>query len=178
MPPVPIAATVTGLCVGSLPTVEKQPVERLDLDPFGVRGDRHAGELWTPTWGRHKGQTVFNERQWSAVSDEEIAELEQRLGVALPLGALGENFQFAGAARLSKVRLGTRISFPSGAALWMSGENLPCRKVSLRLAQLNRQPGLNAAFLKAAKGRRGLVGWVEAPGPVHLGDRASFSFAG
>jgi MOSC domain-containing protein YiiM len=161
-----------------LPTVEKQPVVRINLELFGVSGDRHAGELWTPTWGRHKDQTVFNERQWSAVSAEEIGELERSLGVALPLGALGENFRFEGVARLSKLRPGTRISFPSGAALWVSGENFPCRKAALRLAQLTGQPGLTAAFLKAARGRRGLVGWVETPGPVQLGDPASFSFGG
>lgn len=168
--------TVTALCLGSVLTVAKHPVPTLTFGAFGVEGDRHAGELLVPRYGRLKGQTVFNERQWSAVSEEEVAELEQRLGIALPPGALGENLRVSGLPRLTKTRPGTRLRLASGAILFVSGPNLPCPRAAQALAKASGHPDVLATFMKEARGRRGLVGWVETPGGVSVGDVAAIEF--
>lgn len=172
----PTTLTLVALCAGAAPTVAKQPVGTLTFDAFGVRGDRHAGEVFVPRYGRLKGQTVFNERQWSAVSVEDVAELERRLGIPLPPGALGENLRVSGVSRFSKTRPGTRFRLPSGGVLFVSGENLPCSRAAQVLAQESGQPSITTAFMRAAKGLRGLVGWVEAPGALTVGDVMTAEF--
>lgn len=164
------------LCVGRDGGVAKQPVDSLIFATFGIAGDRHSGELRVPTYGRHKGQTVFNERQWSAVGVEEVAELERRLGVPLPPGCLGENLRLAGIPRLSKLKPGTRIAFEGGAVLTVSGENQPCYRNGASLAALHTQPELRYAFVKVARGLRGIVGWVEEQGALALGETARVTF--
>ena len=113
---------------------------------------------------------------WSAVSDEEVAEIEQRLSITLPVGALGENLRIGGIPRLSKVRPGTRLAFPSGAVLIVSAESLPCWRAGASLAALCSRPELRAGFVYRTRGLRGLVGWVETPGVVLPGDGVVFTF--
>ncbi|HEX7718990.1 MAG TPA: hypothetical protein VF389_04225, partial [Woeseiaceae bacterium] len=69
---------------------------------------------------------------------------------------------------------GTTLRFPSGAELAVEEYNPPCRAMGEMLAKkytTHAGAHLSAtAFSKAAKLKRGVVGVVEAAGPVSAGD--------
>jgi hypothetical protein len=65
------------------------------------------------------------------------------------------------------------MMFPSGAAIRIDGDNGPCR-ISGRsiVEQVPARPDIEFGFVKEAKYKRGLVGWVEREGEIRLGDIA------
>ena len=68
--------------------------------------------------------------------------------------------------------------FPSGAALAIEGENLPCTGPGKVIAaQYPDRDGLATQFPKAAMHLRGLVAWVERPGIITAGDRIEVRLA-
>lgn len=163
---------ITAICLGESLLPGKDPVPTAEVGLHGLTGDRHATQTVKIHAGKRRGETIFNERQWSAVSEEEVQGIEKTLGVVIPVGALGENFRFFGEPSLSLLPFGTRIRLPNGAVLLVSGQNFPCQKQSDYLAGILGIPTLRRAFIPAAKDLRGIVGWVEATGPVTVGDRA------
>ena len=164
---------VTAVCIGSTPEIRKEPVTAAVLGRHGLEGDRHATETVKIRAGKRKGEVIFNERQWSAIGDEEMAELGKTLGVVLPIGALGENFRLTGQADLTHLPFGSSLRFPSGAVLLVSGQNLPCQRQADYLAGLFGMPELARSFVKAAADLRGIVGWIETPGAVAPGDQVT-----
>ena len=163
--------SIVAVCIGRpgmSPAAE--PVSAAEITEHGLDGDRHDGPLWVWTSRSGKRTEAFNERQWSAVSQEEVGLLEERLGIAIPLGALGENFRVAGRAEFSKIPCGATLRFPSGALLGVAGANAPCRKMADYLARLNGKPHISKEFFAAARDLRGLVGWVDVPGRAVTGD--------
>lgn len=156
-----------------------RPTIQVRLD--GIDGDRHRSYLRT-TWPGDKqppGTVRRNERQWSAVSLEELAEIQVELGLtaALDPADLGANFCLSGLHQLSRLPKGTLLRFPSGTELAVEEYNPPCHAMGAMLAEkytTHAGTALSAtAFCKAAKLRRGVVGVVEAAGPVCAGDRVS-----
>lgn len=169
-----LTVSVTGLCVGKKGAGPgKQPLPAAVVTEYGFAGDRHAGPLWVRRTGPGKGTEVFNERQWSAVSEEEVRVLSQRLAIDLPVGALGENLRLSGIPGLSKLPCGAMLRFGSGVVLGVSGENLPCRRMASFLARRSGEEEVERLFIKLATGLRGVVGWVEAPGILSEGDVAT-----
>lgn len=83
---------------------------------------------------------------------------------------LGANLVTAGIAGLTGLPAATRLTFPGGATLFVTEENLPCRFPGEKLAEANGDPSLEAWFAKAAMGRRGLVALVEREGEIAVGD--------
>ena len=162
--------TVTAICLGVSPLPGKDPVVRAAIGEHGLEGDRHATQTVRVRAGRRRGEVIFNERQWSAVGEEELVDLGRATGVLLPVGSLGENFRFSGLPDLSRLPFGTRLRFPSGAVLLVSGQNFPCQKQADYLADLLGAPALRRGFIPAARERRGLVGWVEQTGTAAPGD--------
>ena len=65
----------------------------------------------------------------------------------------------------------TRIVFPSGATLYITEENLPCKYPGKVIAQAYGRPELAGEFVKAAMSRRGLVALVEREGLINTDDR-------
>lgn len=149
----------------------------LDFSLEGIPGDRHAGHT-RPSGGREKkqyqpGTKIHNNRQWSAVSVEELAEAAKKMGLdALKPEWLGANLLVSGIAgftALPPLAL-LRIGDPkNGVVLTAYGENKPClhphKALEKSLGQTVKVP-----FTKAANGLRGLVGWVEKPGKAHVAD--------
>lgn len=169
-----LTVSVVGVCVGRKGAGPgKEPIPAARINEHGFEGDRHAGPLWTLRTGSEKGTAVFNERQWSAVSEEEVQVLSQRLAIELPLGALGENLRLTGVTDLSKLPCGTMLRFLSGVVLGVSGENFPCRRMASFLAMRSGEEAVERRFVKVATGLRGVVGWVETPGLITKGDVAS-----
>jgi len=173
-----VAAKVASVHAGSNDDLSKaeRPTIRVELD--GIAGDRHRSFQRT-TWAGDKqpqGTTRRNERQWSAVSVEELAEIQRTMDLTEPLSAehLGANLCLAGINELSRLPKGTVLKFPSGAELIVEEYNPPCREMGEKLAvkytTRSGQPLSSTAFSKAAKLIRGIVGVVEVAGAISAGD--------
>jgi hypothetical protein len=161
-----------------------QPCERLALDLSGIPGDVHAGvtrksgarEPWLP-----RGTVLRNDRQLSALSSDELAEVAADLGLdALPPEWIGGNLLFTGLERFSRIAPGSRLAigcswggsgrFDGGAVLRVEAYNFPCRQSGRAIAALAGRPELEFAFVKVAAALRGLVLSVDLAGTITPGD--------
>lgn len=168
--------------------VNGQPVKAIYFGFAGPQGDSHA-QLTRPLSGHDgdyiktsslvRGSRVFNTRTWSALSSEEMREIEKELECTIPIGILLENMVVEGIPGFSVLKPTSRLVFPRReisegivqAVLAVWEENGPCETVGARLESfyLNR-PGLKTDFVRAAQHRRGNVGIVYSPGRVEVGD--------
>ena len=101
---------------------------KAELD--GLTGDRHRSferESWGAGYKQPEGTRRRNERQWSAVSIEELAEITTAMDLKEPLLAatLGANLCLEGIPNLSRLPKGTILKFPSGAELMVEEYNHP-----------------------------------------------------
>lgn len=158
---------------------EEHPTIQVELD--GVAGDRHRSFERT-AWSGDKqpsGTRRRNERQWSAVSAEELAEIAAAMDLREPVSAarVGANLCLAGVTQLSRLPKGTLLKFPSGAELVVEEYNPPCRDLGALVMREHRTRSGKAlsstAFSKAAKLTRGVVGVVEVPGAISAGDEVT-----
>lgn len=149
---------------------------RFELD--GIVGDKHRS-ISRKTWAGDKhpqGTLRRNERQWSAVSIEELRDISETMQLRMPLTAsdLGANLCLHGVEQLSRLPKGTILKFPSGAELSVEEYNPPCHDMGKRLAacraDLSGDSLSTTAFSNAARLNRGLVGVVDVPGDVSPGD--------
>jgi len=116
-----------------------------------------------------------------------VREIETEIGHTIPTGCLFENIKFLGIPNFSNLPPTSRIVFPfrdripsqhggstinmlPQAILTIWEENGPCQTVGKRLEKYYQKPGLSAAFVKAAQGKRGVMGFVLASGCVKVGD--------
>ena len=126
---------------------------------------------WQPA-----GTVRRNERQWSAVSVEELAHITQRLALTEPLtpDTLGANLCVEDIPEFSLLPKGTKLLFPSGAVLLVEEYNPPCGEMGTQIvakhATCSGEPLTATAWLRPAAGRRGLVGIVDVPGTITAGD--------
>ena len=157
----------------------KRSVKQLEFRLDGVISDRHAG-FERVTWEGDDKQVANtlrrNERQWSAVSSEELDEISEKMNLRVPLNAgdIGANFCVSGTNNFSKLPKGTIFKFDSGVELIVEEYNPPCLGMSKNLAQkiLDKNGNVldETLFLQVAKYLRGLVGVVEVPGIIHKND--------
>jgi MOSC domain-containing protein YiiM len=173
-----IVATVVSVYVGNSDELGAAPRERIAVELDGIVGDRHRSYTRT-TWAgdkQRKGSIRRNERQWSAVSVEELAGIEKALDLssALTAACLGANLCLSGVPDLSQLPKGTLLKFPSGAELMVEEYNPPCHDMGKKIASMyatrSGQSLASTAFSKAAKLTRGIVGVVEAAGTISVGD--------
>ena len=175
LPPRTIEAMVKGVYWAPRDTFVSEPLEVLNLTYDGIPGDRHAGlyrnsgprEPWYP-----RGTPMRNERQLSILSAEENAEVAAALAIdELRPEWIGGNILLSGVAQLSQLPPRTLLMFPSGATVRIDGDNGPCKKSGAAIAaNVPGRPDLEFGFVKAAKHKRGLLGWVEREGEVRPGD--------
>jgi hypothetical protein len=158
------------------------PVAAVRATLEGLEGDRHAGmtrraDARTPFYPR--GIEIRNSRQVSLVSEEELAELADALGVPrIDPGWLGANLVTRAIPRLSRVPPGTRLFFPGEATLVIADENHPCVFPGKAIQHhYPAMPHVGARFVKAAQHRRGLVAWVERAGMISTGDQVRVALA-
>jgi hypothetical protein len=148
---------------------------RLNVDLQGIPGDRHYG-FTRPAGAREKwyerGTPIRSGRQLSVVSEEELHEIAAAMGVPLiEPGWIGANLVVKGVAHLSALAWGARLFCGDGAVLVNEGYNAPCRHAGAEIANAYPQrSGLDTAFVKAAKGLRGIVTTVERAGPIAPGN--------
>ena len=158
---------------------EEHPSIQVELN--GIVGDRHRSYI-RGTWRGDKqpeGSIRRNERQWSAVSIEELTEIQQKMDIKQPLTAasLGANLCLKGLPELSRLPKGTLLKFPSGAELMVEEYNPPCHNMGKKLASIHNtisgKPLSSTAFSKAAQLTRGVVGVVEVAGEINTGDEVT-----
>jgi len=171
-------AVVASLYIGKEGELGKVETDCLTLELDGIVGDRHRG-ISRACWEGDKQpvDTIRrNERQWSAISSEELAEISHAMGLAKPLlaGNVGVNLCLSGVPDLSRLPRGTTLSFPSGAVLMVEEYNPPCADMGAKIAaeykRTNEEPIATPDFSAAAKFCRGVVGVVEVPGSIQVGD--------
>ena len=173
-----IVARVASIHAGSSEDLSKDEHPSIQVELDGVVGDRHRS-YDRRTWQGDKqpeGTIRRNERQWSAVSVGELAEIGDAMDLSEPLTAtsLGANLCLTGLEGLSRLPKGTLLKFPSGAELMVEEYNPPCHDMGKKLASMyttrSGEPLSSTAFSKAAKLTRGVVGVVEAAGTISTGD--------
>ncbi len=154
-------------------------VPSLELALEGVVGDRAHFGFTRRSGGRepwHKrGTLVANDRQVSVICPDELRTASMRMELPkLEAGWIGANLLIAGIERLSYLPRGTRLMFPSGATLFVTDQNAPCRFAGASIARHypDRQ-GLDLLFPKVAVGLRGFVAMVERAGQINAGDEAN-----
>lgn len=173
-----LKAIVVSVHAGSNDDMSKQEHASIDVELDGIVGDAHRSYS-RKAWAGDKqpeGTVRRNERQWSAVSVEELAEIQDAIDLAdaLTPTELGANLYLSGIRELSRLPKGTVLKFPSGAELIVEEYNPPCHDMGKKLATthetLSGKPLSSTAFSKAAKLSRGLVGVVEVSGIISAGD--------
>ncbi|HET9412153.1 MAG TPA: MOSC domain-containing protein [Candidatus Saccharimonadales bacterium] len=157
---------------------------------YGLSGDRHSGGYVVSghdddllSLGFTKGTPAANLRQFSMVSTEELAAIAEEMqlpGSVMPPGLLGENIVVSGIADLtSTLKAGSLLCFTRRntdmpqAALLVTGPNEPCGHPHANIVAHFGGPAEFKArmpFLKAAAGRRGVVGLVRVGGGIEPGD--------
>lgn len=150
----------------------KAETDRIMLRLDGIEGDCHAGltklsdSRMTKMFARNT--EVRNTRQLSIVSAEEMAEVAEAMGLTVvDPGWIGANLLTSGIPDLTLLPPSSRLQFPSGASIVIDMENLPCRYTA---EEIEKHVTPSRGFVAAAKGKRGLVGWVEREGEVKRGD--------
>ena len=160
--------------VGVAGVLASQPEPVLEARFDGVAGEVHGGltrlscSRVLPQYPR--GTQIRNTRQFSLLSDEELALIAAGIGLpALSPHLLGASMVVRGIPDFSHVPPGSRLQAATGATLVVDLENRPCMLPARGIEAAH--PGHGAAFRRAAKGRRGIVAWVEREGAFTLGDR-------
>ncbi len=176
-----IVAQIVSVHSGSNDDLSKEAHASIQVELDGIVGDRHRSYV-RDTWKSDKqpfGTVRRNERQWSAVSVEELEAIagEMDLQGTITAASLGANLCIKGLPELSRLPKGTLLKFPSGAELIVEEFNPPCGNMSrIQASHHQTKSGKevsDTAFSKAAKLTRGVVGVVEAAGVINAGDEVT-----
>jgi hypothetical protein len=177
-----IVGRVESVHSGSNEDLSKEAHPSIQVDLVGIVGDKHRSferSAWAGWDKQPEGTIRRNERQWSAVSAEELVEIQEAMDLTEPLTAtcLGANLCLSGISELSRLPKGTILEFTSGAVLSIEEYNHPCKYMSEKIASLYKTHSgveiLSTAFSKAAKLTRGIVGVVEVAGDISAGDNVT-----
>ena len=173
--------TVDSLCLNG------EPVTSIQFALDGPVGDSHSASTralaghdgrYISTSDLPRGHQVSNWRTWTGLAAEETADVEAALGLDIPQGCILENLTISGIPGFSQINPTSRLVFPSRGAggdltqavLAVWEENGPCATVGKRLEEHHAKPGLTTDFIRAAQGKRGVMGFVLAAGEVRVGD--------
>lgn len=170
-----IKGTITGLFVAQENEFATRPVESLELTFDGIPGDFHAGptrksgsrEPWYP-----RGTVIRNERQLSLLAPDELQTVAQRLEIPeLKAEWIGGNIVLDGISNFSMLPPRTLLFFDGGVTIKLDGDNGPCRISGKSIAaEFDGRDDIELNFSKVAKQMRGLLGWVEKPGKIVVGE--------
>jgi hypothetical protein len=176
------AGLTTAVLIGQqADTLVTTRVKTVQVTVEGFTGDKHAG-LTHPADSRTqfypRGTQIFNDRQVSIVSAEELTGVAASLGLPEILPEwLGANLLLSGIPNLTRLAPGTRLFFSSGAVLYVTHSNNPCSGPGKIIqSQFPDREGLTAAFVKQAMHRRGLVAVVDLPGQIIEGDAVTVNW--
>lgn len=163
---------VVSVHAGDNENLSKDEHGSIQVELDGIVGDKHRGYVRScySVDKQPAGSARRNERQWSAISIEELKEIAANMGsqTSITPASIGANICVRGIPQLSRLPKGTLLKFSSGAELIVEEYNPPCKDMSAIQAELHNTS--NTAFSKAAKLKRGVVGVVEAAGKIKTGD--------
>ena len=153
-----IVATVVSVHSGSNDDLSKEGHSSIQVELSGIQGDRHQS-YERSTWDgdkQPKGTERRNERQWSAVSVQELADISAALALDETLTAerLGANLCISGVPELSRLPKGTLLKFSSGAELAVEEYNPPCHDMGKKLASIHTTKSGSTKRLPGWCGRR------------------------
>ncbi len=171
--------SLVSIHTGDNEDLSKQSRASAQLSLDGFVGDKHRGfERIAASYDPDPTGTVRrNERQWSGVSLEELAIIQGRLDLKEPLDAatLGANICVEGIPEFSRLPKGSRLIFPSGAVLLVEEGNPPCADMGAQIAAKHTtssgEPASGMMIPRCATVLRGVVGVVDVPGSIVVGDR-------
>jgi len=173
-----ITGSVASVHTSNNGDMSKELAGTVQAELDGFVGDKYRSYMR----GTYEGESVpigtvrRNDRQWSAVSMEELAKIQEAMELETTLTAadLTANLCFEGIPNFSQLPKGTQLFFPSGAILMVEDYNPPCSYMSEKIAKTHTktsgEPPKRLAFAKAAKRLRGLVGVVDVAGEINAGD--------
>jgi hypothetical protein len=155
--------------------IDTVPLAEMRLEYGGFSADCHAG-LTRPSCSRvlaqypRRGTEIRNTRQLSLASVEDLAEIAEALGLERVLPEwIGASVVVEGIPDFSHLPPSSRLQGPDGVTVTVDIQNRPCRFPARTIE--SARPGHGSMFQKAAKGRRGVTGWVEREGTLRVGDR-------
>ena len=170
---------VASAFLGAPGTLRKDNQASLEFAFDGIVGDRHRGltrNAWALTDKQPEGTERRNERQWSAVAQEDLDVVSEKLNLVAPLAAgdVAVNLSIEGVPDFSRLPRGTTLTFAGGVVLMVEEYNPPCSRMSHFVAEQyptrNGDPLADTDCIEASKFCQGLVGVVEVPGTVSVGE--------
>ncbi len=172
--PTDFSATITWL--GTVPDGDTLPSAKaptLTLGFDGPAAEKHAGLTrlsCSRVVSQHpRGTEIANVRQLSVMSEEEIDEIANTMGLAeLNPEWLGATMVIKGIPDFTLVPPSARLQGPDGCQIVIDMENRPCHLPGRVIETVH--PGFGKAFKTAANRRRGVTAWVERPGTLTVGD--------
>lgn len=153
--------------------LETEARRSIDLTLDGVVGDCHSGRTRKADARTLKqyprGVAIFNSRQISLVSEEELTEVARLMDIdTIKPEWLGATIRVKSIPDFSLLPSGTRLMFSSGATVIVDLENHPCIYPAEVIEK--HHPGKGLAFPKRAKHKRGVTAYVEYGGRITLDD--------
>jgi hypothetical protein len=176
-----LTGRVESVHAGSNDDLSKDEHASIQVELDGIVGDAHRSYV-RKAWKGDKqpeGSVRRNERQWSAISPDELAAISEVMDLVDRISAetVGANLCLSGIPELSRLPKGTLLKFPSGAELMVEEFNPPCLDMGKVLTSKHETRSGAALepteFSKAAKLNRGVVGVVEAAGQINAGDEVT-----
>ena len=162
-----------GRVADSVEDLRAQELSEMALGFDGLAGECHAG-LTRPSCSRvlsqhPRGTEIANTRQISILSEEELLQIADSIGVAeFDPAWVGASVILRGIPDFSHVPPSSRLQGDSGVTLVVDMENRPCVLPGRVIEK--EMPGHGKAFKAAAEGKRGVTAWVERPGTLKVGD--------
>ena len=137
---------IVAVCTSPSEGVPKYPQDQVVVADHGFQGDYHCKPMRRSASnpGTEKPNT---DRHITIVAKEAVDAVNQKLGLQLGIGALGENILTEGLGDLSEIIPYTEIVIRSAVMLVVVGQNQPCE---------NLVP-YHPQFVREIHGRRGLL---------------------
>ncbi|MGB0506139.1 MAG: MOSC domain-containing protein [Pikeienuella sp.] len=144
----------------------------MNLTWDGAEGESHAGRTRSScvrVKRQHaEGTEIFNARQLSVLSVEELAEVATAMDIDhIKPEWTGASIVLEGIPEFTKIPPASRLVFENGAAIISDMENAPCEFIAREIEA--EYPGKGKTFPYHARNKRGVCGWVERPGQITLG---------
>ena len=156
------------------PGIRSTEADALEIGWDGTPDTRHSGRR-RPACVRVKllydeATEIANTRQLSIVSEEEMAQIAEAMGIGgIDPAWVGASLGVRGIPDFTHIPPSSRLQGPDGATLVIDMLNAPCNYPAM---EMNKEAeGMGKGFVGAARGRRGVTAWVERPGALHIGDQ-------
>ena len=154
-------------------TLRNVAVAEMELTFAGHKGESRAG-LTRPSCSRVIGQyprgtEIRNTRQICMVSAEELAQIAADMGIeAVEPAWLSTSIVIEGIPDFTLIPPASRLITNNGTAITVDMENRPCNLPARVIDE--DMPDKGRAFKLAAKGVRGVTGWIEREGMLRVND--------